>query len=98
MLLYFSVKEMILKMVLNKSLFNPSNLLLDPDNPCVSPPESLYVGEVNSGSWMKEAIAKECTLPNHILMPFCHFIDGLSVDKYGKLSVEAVLTRCLWFN
>ena len=31
-------------------------------------------------------------------MPFCHFIDGLSVDKYGKLTVEAVLTCCLWFN
>ena len=30
-------------------------------------------------------------------MPFCHFI-GLSVDKYGKLSVEAVLSCCLWFN
>ena len=40
----------------------------------------------------------ECSLKNHILMPFCHFIDGLSVDKYGKLSVEAVLTCCLWFN
>ena len=53
-------------MVLNKSLFNPSNLLLDPDNPCALPSESLYVGEVNSGSWIKEAIAEECTLPNHI--------------------------------
>ena len=31
-------------------------------------------------------------------MPFCHFIDGLSVDKYGKLSVEAVMSCCLWFN
>ena len=31
-------------------------------------------------------------------MPFCHFIDGLKIDKYGKLSVEAVLTCCLWFN
>ena len=31
-------------------------------------------------------------------MPFCHFIDGLSIDKYGKLTVEAVLTCCLWFN
>ena len=31
-------------------------------------------------------------------MPFCHFIDGLTVDKYGKLSVEAVLSCCLWFN
>ena len=31
-------------------------------------------------------------------MPFTHFIDGLKIDKYGKLSVEAVLTCCLWFN
>ena len=35
---------------------------------------------------------------NHLLMPFCHFIDGLNVDKYGKLTVEAVMTCCLWFN
>ena len=26
------------------------------------------------------------------------FIDGLSIDKYGKLSVEAVLSCCLWYN
>ena len=26
------------------------------------------------------------------------FIDGLSVDKYGKLCVEAVLSCCLWYN
>ena len=35
---------------------------------------------------------------NQILIPFCHFIDGLNVDKYSKLIVEAVLTCCLWFN
>ena len=33
----FSVKEMILRMVMNKSLFCPSNILLDPDNPCPPP-------------------------------------------------------------
>ena len=63
-----------------------------------SPIESDYVGEVNSGTWMKNTIEKECTLPTHILMPFCYFIDGLNIDKYGKLTVEAVLTCCLWFN
>ena len=31
-------------------------------------------------------------------MPFCHFIDGLLVEKCGELIVEAVLTLCLWFN
>ena len=94
----FSFKEMVLRMVLNKSLFSPPNLLLNPDDPFSSPIESDYVGEVNSGTWMTNAIEKECTLPTHILMPFCHFIDGLNIDKYGKLTVEAVLTCCLWFN
>ena len=92
----FSIKEMILKMVTNKSLFHPDNLLLDPTNPCGDVLDDGYYGDVNTGTWFAEAKARECTLPNHILMPFCHFIDGLSVDKYGKLSVEAVLSCCLW--
>ncbi len=29
---------------------------------------------------------------------FGHLIDGLKVDKYGKLTVEAVMSCCLWFN
>ncbi len=87
----FDFKEMILNMVSNKSLFHPNNLLLDPNNPCSSPPESQFYGDVNTEAWHVSAKQKECTLPNHILVPFCHFIDGLSVDKYGKLTVEAVL-------
>ena len=94
----FSMKEMILRMVTNKTLFHPGNLLLDPQNPCGDQPDDLYYGDVNTGTWFKNAKINECSLPNHILMPFCHFIDGLSVDKYGKLTVEAVLTCCLWFN
>ena len=94
----FSFKEMILRMVSNRSLFNYKNLLLSPENPCADPPDSEYYSDVNTGTWFKEAKLKECTKPNHILMPFCHFIDGLNVDKYGKLTVEAVMSCCLWFN
>ena len=94
----FSMKEMILRMVTNKSLFHSDNLLLNPTNPCADIPNDGYYGDVNSGTWFSDAKLRECSLPNHILMPFCHFIDGLSVDKYGKLTVEAVLTCCLWFN
>ena len=94
----FSFKEMVLNIITNRSLFCPDNLLLDPQNPCAPPTESNYYGEVNTGTWWRQAIQNECTEPNHILMPFCHFIDGLKIDKYGKLSVEAVLTCCLWFN
>ena len=94
----FSFKEMILNIVTNRSLFCSDNLLLNPNDPCETPPATDYYGEVNTGTWWKQAIQNECKQPNHILMPFCHFIDGLKIDKYGKLSVEAVLTCCLWFN
>ena len=94
----FSITEMILRMVTNKSIFHPDNLLLDPTNPCGDVIDDGYYGDVNTGTWYTDAKRRECSLPNHILMPFCHFIDGLTVDKYGKLSVEAVLSCCLWFN
>ena len=48
----FSFKEMILRMVLNKSLFTPSNLLLDHVNPWSGPPESEDVGVVNTRTWI----------------------------------------------
>ena len=94
----FSIKEMILRMITNKSLFHPDNLLLDPSNPCGDVKDDGYYGEVNTGTWFTDTKARECTQPNHILMPFCHFIDGLSIDKYEKLWVEAVSTCCLWYN
>ena len=94
----FSMREKILQMVCNPTTFHSGNLLLNPLDPCGAPIDTGYYGEVNTGTWHRDAMAKECTAPNHILMPFCHFIDGLKVDKYGKLTVEAVLTCCLWFN
>ena len=89
---------MIPNMVSINSLFHPINILFDPDNPCYSPPESLYYRAVNTGSWYLSTEQKGCTLTNHIIMLFCHFIDGISVDAYGNLTVEAVITCGLWFN
>ena len=54
----FSAKEMILRMVMNKSLFSPKSLRLNLDNPSSLPTDYLYVSEVDSSIWMKEAIAK----------------------------------------
>ena len=83
----FSFKEMIIRMVTNKSLFYPNNILLDPKNLCSDPPDSPFLGDVNTGICFAQAKRNECTLPNHIIMLFFHFIDGLSVDKC-----------CLWFK
>ena len=51
----FSMKEMILRMVTNKSIFHPGNLLLDPTNPCAEPPDDGYYGDVNSRKWYTNA-------------------------------------------
>lgn len=42
---------------MNKILFALTNLLLDLDNSCSIPTNSLYECEVKYGTWMKEAIA-----------------------------------------
>ena len=94
----FSFREMVLRMVTNRSLFTPKNLFLSSKNPFSDPIESEYYSDVNSGTWFKEVKQRECTKSNHILMPFCFFIDGLNIEKYSKLTVEAVMTCCLWFN
>ena len=94
----FSIKETILRIVTNKSLFTLKNLLLSPKYPFSDPPESAHYGKVNSGSWFKETKQKEYHLTNHILMPLYQFINGLSVDKYRKLTVEAAFRCCLWIN
>ena len=54
----FSFREIILRMVTNKNIFHPENLLLDPKNPFASPQEDGYYGEVNTGTWFQEARKK----------------------------------------
>ena len=44
------MKEMILRIVTNKSIFHPDNLLLDQTNQCADQQDDGYNGEVNSGT------------------------------------------------
>ena len=88
--IFVSIGEMISKMVTNKTLFHPGNLLLDPKNPCTYITDDGCYGDDNTGTWYQTAKKHECTLHNHILMPFCHFFDELSVDKYGTLKLRLV--------
>ena len=43
-------------------------------------------------------MVNECNDHKHILMPVCHLIDRLSMDKYGNINVEAIITYYLWFS
>ena len=94
----FSATDLILKIVNNKSLFNKDNILLDITDPFKLPDDGGNLGEVNSGSWHKMAVEHECKRDRDLLMPWTFFIDGLKVDKFGKLTVEAVIGSCLWFK
>ena len=104
----FSMKEIILKTINNTSLFTKDNILLNINDPTTPPLESDYYSEVNSGSWHLNSLRNEqCDIDNatgrrisngKLLMPWTFFIDGLKTDKFGKITVEAVLTSCLWFN
>ena len=61
--------------------------------------DSLYYGDIHTGKWFKRAQEHNRSLGDkHILMPFCLFIDEITIDKYGKLKIEAVLCCCLWFK
>ena len=66
----FSLREMILHMVGNRSLFTLDNLLLNPKDPFADLIEFEYYSDVNSGTWFKEAKSTECSFQTHILMPF----------------------------
>lgn len=94
----FLLKDYILKLLTNPSFMNPEYLLLNPNDPCTKDFQSNYYGDLNSGSWHKDTVQSLCSKNNHLLMPFIFFIDGLKVDKYGKLTVEAVLSCCSWFK
>ena len=96
--LTFSLKEMVLRIVTNKSIFNRDNILLIPVNP--------YLIHQNI-STMEMSIQEHGSRILNVMIQhypitfWCHFailLMVLSVDKYGKLTVEAVLTCCLWFN
>lgn len=88
---------MILRMVMNKNLFCRTNLLFDRNNPCPPSNASVYIGEVNSGRWIKRnynSIVQFTKPRSHTFLS----IDSLNIDKYGKLIVEVVLAWRLWFN
>ena len=94
----FSARDLILRVVNNKSLFHKDNILLDVNDPFKVPNVGDTIGEVNSGSWHRMAVENECKKEKDLLMPWTFFIDGLKVDKFGKLTVEAVIGSCLWFK
>ena len=89
---HFSLRNIILNTLADKELFQKKNLLIDPDNLRKVPgDENEMFGEPNTGSWYKKAIEHCCPTDKHMIWPIAFFIDGLKLDKFGKLSAEGIL-------
>jgi hypothetical protein len=95
-LTYFPLELMICDMLSNCTLMEKENLLFsnynNPTDDSLPPTsgEQCY-GEVNSGSWWKNATRHECKGPQDVLWPIIMFIDAMKVDNLaGKRRLEPI--------
>jgi hypothetical protein len=96
----FSLITAIQEMINNKSLMTRENLLWNVDAPWLTPDLPSNLGEPNTGSWYQKAM-NDCHLKfgeRSIVLNMSFFIDGLKIDKYGKLMSECVLGNWLIFK
>ena len=94
----FSFSEHIVQQITDPSLFHADNLLLRRESLFTAPLDDGFLGDVNTGSWQQVAISTCDPDKKEIPLPLVFFIDGLMIDKFGKLECEAVLCSNMWLN
>ena len=57
----FSIEEVILRMINNKSVFTPNNFPLNSIHLCSDPPKLSHYGKVNLGSWFRQKNKRNAT-------------------------------------
>ena len=73
-----------------------------PENPFLSKPtetgEKTYITELHHGKWWSETWEKKCTAENEILVPVILYMDSISLDVHGKLSLTPLNMTLGIFN
>ncbi len=90
---YFSFRAAVASLLSNAELMKDENLLLNPNNPFDSVPDDAgsTLSELNSGWWYRETCQMFSLKPQKdLLLPIILFIDGSTIDSYGKMSVEPI--------
>ena len=97
----FDFRYQIVQKLLDERIINPETTLIDLQDPKDNMPrvpasEQDKYGELNQCMWHKNACKYfQCTVDGQILIiALVFFIDGTSIDKLGKQSIEPV-TYCL---
>jgi hypothetical protein len=90
---YFPIDMMLKDLLCNTTLMRPEHLLIfDVNNPLNDDNSRMAsFGDVDSGTWWKNAREHECTGDTDMLWPLIMFIDGMKVDNLsGKLKLEPI--------
>ncbi len=95
----FSFEMGLISKLTDKELMKPENLLIDPEDPFKLPDYTDFYGEVNTGSWHRNAYVNLCQNPEKdFLIPLGIFVDAVNGDKYGHHSLEPVVVVPLIFK
>ena len=95
----FSFEMGLISKLTDKELMKPENLLIDPEDPFKLPDYTDFYGEVNTGSWHRNAYINLCQNPEKdFMIPLGIFVDAVNGDKYGHHSLEPVVVVPLIFK
>ena len=86
--------------LLYSGLMQESNMLFPNLNDPLAPPLAIQptVGDIMTGRAFYKAHKLLCMEPNHILCPFIMYLDKLTVDCHGHLSLEPLYFTLGLFN
>ena len=86
--------------LMDSTLMTSNNLLIDVNNPFRKHADNNdCYGEVNTGRWYSDAYDRFCGGTNKtLLIPIALYIDGMSADKMGNISLEPVVAVPLIFK
>ena len=87
----FDMKSAIVSLLIDPIVMNTNNLLMNEStylNPMNSNHE--YYGDIHTGYWFKNAHSSLCKEKDDLLCPLIFFIDGVSLDSFGRQSLEPV--------
>ena len=92
------LEAVISSLLLDPSLMQPGNLLIDLLNPTAHPLPSNVCNDIDTGSVYTDGWTTHCTSPNDVLCGLMLFIDATHVDVHGHLGLEPVQVTLSIFN
>ena len=87
----FDVRSAIVSLLIDPIVMNKKNLLIN-DSTYTSPKNNDHdsYGDIHTGYWFRNAHSFLCKKDDDLLCPLIFFIDGVSLDSFGRQSLEPV--------